>query len=82
MSATQTPERKRLSAGIASPAIRQEFAIAGAVEFMEWIAGWLALTLSRIQFAWVIAWHILLPAFTGGIASWAASHPEADMAAA
>jgi cytochrome d ubiquinol oxidase subunit I len=27
------------------------------------------LTLSRIQFAWVIAWHILLPAFTLGIAS-------------
>jgi Cytochrome bd terminal oxidase subunit I len=28
------------------------------------------LTLSRIQFAWVIAWHILLPAFTVGIASY------------
>ena len=27
-------------------------------------------TLSRIQFAWVIAWHILLPAFTVGIASY------------
>jgi cytochrome d ubiquinol oxidase subunit I len=30
------------------------------------------LTLSRIQFAWVIAWHILLPAFTLGIASYIA----------
>jgi len=29
-----------------------------------------ALILSRIQFAWVIAWHILLPAFTLGIASY------------
>lgn len=28
------------------------------------------LILSRIQFAWVIAWHILLPAFTVGIASY------------
>src|SRR5690242_2843559 len=28
--------------------------------------------LSRIQFAWVIAWHILLPAFTVGIASYIA----------
>ena len=28
------------------------------------------LVLSRIQFAWVIAWHILLPAFTVGIASY------------
>src|SRR5262245_63384754 len=27
-------------------------------------------TLSRIQFAWVIAWHILLPAFTVGMASY------------
>jgi cytochrome d ubiquinol oxidase subunit I len=27
------------------------------------------LMLSRIQFAWVIAWHILLPAFTVGLAS-------------
>jgi len=26
-------------------------------------------TLSRMQFAWVIGWHILLPAFTKGIAS-------------
>lgn len=25
--------------------------------------------LSRLQFAWVIAWHILLPAFTVGLAS-------------
>jgi cytochrome d ubiquinol oxidase subunit I len=25
--------------------------------------------LSRIQFAWVIGWHILLPAFTVGVAS-------------
>src|ERR1700693_6154426 len=30
------------------------------------------LTLSRIQFAWVIGWHILLPAFTLGIASYIA----------
>jgi cytochrome d ubiquinol oxidase subunit I len=28
--------------------------------------------LSRMQFAWVIAWHILLPAFTVGIASFIA----------
>jgi len=28
------------------------------------------LILSRIQFAWVIAWHILLPAFTLGAASY------------
>jgi cytochrome d ubiquinol oxidase subunit I len=28
--------------------------------------------LSRIQFAWVIAWHILLPAFTVGLASYIA----------
>src|SRR5215510_11766220 len=28
--------------------------------------------LSRIQFAWVIAWHILLPAFTEGLASFIA----------
>jgi cytochrome d ubiquinol oxidase subunit I len=28
------------------------------------------LILSRIQFAWVIGWHILLPAFTVGIASY------------
>ncbi len=27
------------------------------------------LILSRIQFAWVIAWHILLPAFTVGMVS-------------
>src|SRR5208337_1039402 len=27
------------------------------------------LFLSRLQFAWVIAWHILLPAFTVGLAS-------------
>ena len=25
--------------------------------------------LSRLQFAWVIGWHILLPAFTVGAAS-------------
>jgi cytochrome d ubiquinol oxidase subunit I len=30
------------------------------------------LILSRLQFAWVIAWHILLPAFTVGIASYIA----------
>src|SRR5215470_14429871 len=28
--------------------------------------------LSRIQFAWVIAWHILMPAFTVGAASFIA----------
>jgi cytochrome d ubiquinol oxidase subunit I len=28
--------------------------------------------LSRIQFAWVVAWHILLPAFTVGLASYIA----------
>ena len=28
--------------------------------------------LSRIQFAWVIAWHFLLPAFTVGLASFIA----------
>ena len=27
---------------------------------------------SRLQFAWVIAWHILLPAFTVGLASFVA----------
>src|SRR5260370_27773632 len=27
------------------------------------------LLLSRLQFAWVVAWHILLPAFTIGLAS-------------
>ena len=31
-----------------------------------------ALILSRLQFAWVIAWHILLPAFTVGLASYIA----------
>ncbi len=31
-----------------------------------------ALLLSRLQFAWVIAWHILLPAFTVGLASFIA----------
>jgi cytochrome bd ubiquinol oxidase subunit I len=31
-----------------------------------------ALILSRLQFAWVIGWHILLPAFTVGIASFIA----------
>jgi cytochrome d ubiquinol oxidase subunit I len=30
------------------------------------------LVLSRLQFAWVIAWHILLPAFTIGLASYIA----------
>ena len=28
--------------------------------------------LSRLQYAWVIAWHILLPAFTVGLASYIA----------
>jgi len=28
--------------------------------------------LSRLQFAWIIAWHILLPAFTVGVASYIA----------
>src|SRR5262244_1905050 len=31
-----------------------------------------AVFLSRLQFAWVIGWHILLPAFTVGIASYIA----------
>jgi cytochrome bd ubiquinol oxidase subunit I len=31
-----------------------------------------ALLLSRLQFVWVIAWHILLPAFTVGLASYIA----------
>src|SRR3974377_492838 len=31
-----------------------------------------AVILSRLQFAWVIGWHILLPAFTIGIASFIA----------
>jgi len=30
------------------------------------------LLLSRLQFAWVIGWHILLPAFTVGVASYVA----------
>ena len=30
------------------------------------------LVLSRLQFAWVIGWHILLPAFTVGLASFIA----------
>ena len=30
------------------------------------------LILSRLQFFWVIAWHILLPAFTVGLASYVA----------
>src|SRR6201997_2175361 len=30
------------------------------------------LILSRLQFAWVVAWHILLPAFTIGLASYIA----------
>ncbi len=32
-----------------------------------------ALLLSRLQFAWVIAWHILLPAFTVGLACYIAT---------
>jgi cytochrome bd ubiquinol oxidase subunit I len=28
--------------------------------------------LSRLQFAWVVGWHILLPAFTVGLASFIA----------
>ena len=31
-----------------------------------------ALMLSRLQWAWVIGWHILLPAFTVGLASYIA----------
>ncbi|HLI66579.1 MAG TPA: cytochrome ubiquinol oxidase subunit I, partial [Caulobacteraceae bacterium] len=31
-----------------------------------------ALILSRLQFVWVVAWHILLPAFTVGLASFIA----------
>lgn len=31
-----------------------------------------ALILSRLQFAWVVAWHILMPAFTIGVASYIA----------
>jgi cytochrome bd ubiquinol oxidase subunit I len=31
--------------------------------------------LSRIQFAWVIAWHFLLPAFTIGLAAFIAGVP-------
>lgn len=30
------------------------------------------LFLSRVQFAWVIAWHVLMPAFTVGVASYIA----------
>ena len=30
------------------------------------------LILSRLQFVWVVAWHILLPAFTLGLASYIA----------
>ena len=30
------------------------------------------LVLSRLQFAWVIGWHFLLPAFTVGLASFIA----------
>ena len=33
---------------------------------------WDPLILSRMQFAWVIAWHILLPAFTVGLAAYIA----------
>ena len=32
-----------------------------------------ALLLSRIQFAWVVAWHILLPAFTVGLSCYIAT---------
>lgn len=32
-----------------------------------------ALLLSRLQFVWVIAWHILLPAFTVGLACFIAT---------
>ena len=32
-----------------------------------------ALLLSRLQFVWVIAWHILLPAFTVGLACYIAT---------
>ncbi len=32
-----------------------------------------ALLLSRLQFAWVVAWHVLLPAFTVGLASYVAT---------
>ena len=31
-----------------------------------------ALILSRLQFAWVVAWHILMPAFTIGVATYIA----------
>ena len=31
-----------------------------------------AVLLSRMQFVWVIGWHILLPAFTVGLASFIA----------
>lgn len=31
-----------------------------------------AVMLSRLQWTWVIAWHILLPAFTVGLASYIA----------
>jgi len=31
-----------------------------------------AVMLSRLQWSWVIAWHILLPAFTVGLASYIA----------
>jgi cytochrome bd ubiquinol oxidase subunit I len=30
------------------------------------------LFLSRLQFVWVMSWHILLPAFTVGLASYIA----------
>ena len=32
-----------------------------------------ALLLSRLQFVWVIAWHILLPVFTVGLACYIAT---------
>ncbi len=32
------------------------------------------LVLSRLQFVWVVAWHILLPATTVGLASYIAVH--------
>lgn len=39
---------------------------------MEWFAEWDAVLLARIQFAFTIAFHILFPAFTIGLASYLA----------
>jgi cytochrome bd-type quinol oxidase subunit 1 len=39
------------------------------------------LLLSRIQFAWVVAWHFLLPAFTVGLASFLAVLSTASISA-